>query len=233
MLVSGTLVYSHFRLFCPDTQTHKHLCTQHHWSRPPNDGPFLVDGWALSFTSCFDLASDRLKVMPDMMRDCLFTPSGGDGSSPLRAGPHYGNIWESHGGAGDEGEQKQVGRKTLKCQSTGKMDDNRKLWKREDMHDERMDGKVDGKGIMMWEKKWQTWHSQLLEEKVKKVVEVENYDFVALIWDESKVRKRGRKTQEKQGLMKRNKGNEEWLTGDGTNDATFSVTARNINNKHT
>lgn len=212
MLVSGTLVYSHFRLFCPDTQTHKHLCTQHHWSCPPNDGPFLVDGWALSFTSCFDLASDRLKVMPDMMRDCLFTPSGGDGSSPLRAGPHYGNIWESHRGVGDEGEQKQVGRKTLKCQlSTGKMDDTRKLRKREDMHNERMK-KVDGKGIMMWEKKWQTWHSQLLEEKVKKVVEVENYDFVALIWDESKVRKRGRETRETRTDEKKQR---EWGVANG------------------
>lgn len=67
---------------------HRQSGAQHPSSCPTNDGPSLVEGCTLSFTSCFDLFSDRLRVMADMMHDCVFTPTKGDGSGPLRAGPH-------------------------------------------------------------------------------------------------------------------------------------------------
>lgn len=109
--------------------------TQHPSSCLSNNGPALVEGCApLSFASCFDLASDRLRVTSDMMHDWLFIPAKGDGSGPLRVGPHNGSIWESRGGVIDKGRK----RKTMpaKYGKSGWKQKWRRMWG--DMHDEKM-----------------------------------------------------------------------------------------------
>lgn len=55
----------------------------------------------------FDLASDRLRVVSDMMHDWLFTLAQGDGSGPLRVGAHYGRIPERHGRVIDKGTREE------------------------------------------------------------------------------------------------------------------------------
>lgn len=42
-----------------------------------------------------------------MIHDWLFTPTKGDGSGPLRAGPHYGNEKAGNEGAWEKAERER------------------------------------------------------------------------------------------------------------------------------
>lgn len=76
----------------------------------------------------------------------------------------------------------------------------------------------------------------VFREKVKKEVdEVEKYDFVPLIWDESKVRKRAREGGKDRDTKSDEERRREWAVANrhGTNDTTFGVKTPNKNNKST
>lgn len=63
--------------------------------------------------------------MSDMMHDCLFTPAKGDGSGPLRAGPHYRNKEEGHREEQEiKGNRKRMKEKQCKL-GMGRVDENR------------------------------------------------------------------------------------------------------------
>lgn len=57
--------------------------------------------------------------MSDMMHDWLFTLAQGDGSGPLRVGPHYGSIPERHGRVIDKGTREEDRCQVLGGKKTG------------------------------------------------------------------------------------------------------------------
>lgn len=170
--------------------------------------------------------------MPDLMHDWLFTPSKGDGSGPLRAGPHYRNIWEGHGGAGDKGAQAEVERKTAKCQlSMGGVEENRSGW-------------GGGKACMM--KRWRMkgeWRGEAVKSAILTII-------LVILGEKSKERgrwgwklqlctadlrwKQSEESGEREEKTRETKTDEErWREWAVANDTTFGVTTPDKNNKHT
>lgn len=182
--------------------------------------------------------------MSDMMQDWLFTPAKGDGSGPLRAGPHYRNIEEGHREEQEiKGHRKRMEEKQYQL-GMRRVDENRSGW---------ASGKTcrmkswcmiewGGEDTSQSGKTWQTQHSQLnrhssVSWQSQKKQSMRLKTMTLFLWSEMKAKrgKEGEGGQDKRNKDGLGRDGREWAVAnrDGTNDTTFCVTTPSKKKKNT